>query len=582
MMNKKILSIILSVFLVMSSFAALSVSAEFSDADIAITANAYEITVKATSDASGTMTARLVNEANDALYGIASNSTPSEGVYTFTFYMPTAATTGNYTVYVGNNVPATSKTFNYVRLDDKIEFYDNLELVAADGIASYFATNVAKMPVAAELYEAYTDFCPDVLALINAEIYALNLDTGVVGGDTADQKIEKLNTVNTLFTEKFAEFVEVGVYADAALKDWDPAEDGLTNFEAVVADAFLAENFDDIYYVAEEGEDPVLAVADVYEAYKTEAAAVTDFELSSYIDAFGKATLVQIANTKSFGIIKEAFLYYEEAGAITPDMTDIDALVDAGTDGELWKALKASGCTDSADLVSKAETKAGELNTVPGEDEEEEQQPVDKPTKPSGIGGTIGGGGSTPIKPAKPSVTFTDLTEAEWARKPIEALAKEGIVEGIGDGKFAPNDTVSNEEYIKMILGAFDLVKDGASADFDDVAKDRWSYIYLASAKELGIISSDVTTYNPAQDMTRQDMAVVVYRVFKLLGIKVSGDVIEFTDTDALSDEAKEAIAALTGAGILNGMGDGTFAPNGSLTRAQAAKVIYYLMNLAK
>ena len=55
---------------------------------------------------------------------------------------------------------------------------------------------------------------------------------------------------------------------------------------------------------------------------------------------------------------------------------------------------------------------------------------------------------------------------------------------------------------------------------------------------------------------------------------------VTFTDESEISDYAKEAVSYLASAGIINGMGDGTFAPAGTVTRAQAAKVVYGLLNL--
>ena len=51
-----------------------------------------------------------------------------------------------------------------------------------------------------------------------------------------------------------------------------------------------------------------------------------------------------------------------------------------------------------------------------------------------------------------------------------------------------------------------------------------------------------------------------------------------FTDFDLVSDFAKDAVVYVNAAGIMNGMGDGSFAPLQSVTRAQAAKVIYELI----
>jgi len=75
-------------------------------------------------------------------------------------------------------------------------------------------------------------------------------------------------------------------------------------------------------------------------------------------------------------------------------------------------------------------------------------------------------------------------------------------------------------------------------------------------------------------------MATILYRMFKLLDIEIAGDAMSFTDNGQISSWAKEAVSALSGAGVINGMGDGTFAPKALVTRAQLAKVTYEIMKL--
>ena len=73
---------------------------------------------------------------------------------------------------------------------------------------------------------------------------------------------------------------------------------------------------------------------------------------------------------------------------------------------------------------------------------------------------------------------------------------------------------------------------------------------------------------------------MIIHRVFELLNAEVSGEAVSFDDDANIADYAKTAVEVLTGAGILNGMGDGTFAPKSTVTRAQSAKVVYELLNL--
>ena len=71
-----------------------------------------------------------------------------------------------------------------------------------------------------------------------------------------------------------------------------------------------------------------------------------------------------------------------------------------------------------------------------------------------------------------------------------------------------------------------------------------------------------------------------MHRVYSLSGLNSQAQALDFSDADSISGYAKEAVGVLTGAQIINGMGDGTFGPKNAVTRAQASKVVYELLML--
>jgi len=588
---KKISSVILAVMILAMSFVSISVSA-FGVDDISVFVNVYSISATAVAETAGTMTAKLTSNDGDTLYAMKSDRIPEEVTvgnavkykYEFSFRMGADVPTGTYMITVGNNVDSTEKTFPYVRLGDKIEFYDGLNAKSADEISQFFAENASTVPVDLTTYNALTPDHTDVLALVNEEIVNLNLATGVTETDTAEEKAQKVSAVDLLFTTEFSRLMEIAAIASVEEENW-----------AEFATSKLGTIFDGKFY--DEELEGALAIADVYDNFAKESALVSEFTQDAYGVAFDKATLMEIEQTRSFGVLKDAFLYFENKGIITPDMTDINALIAADKDAQLWKDLIEKENTSCAMLIENAESIADDLN-VPltdgntGSNIGGSSLPADKPTG-SGGGGSLGGGGgsSKPTKPTEPKpeepkepetskVTFTDIDTVDWAKDAIKALAEKGVINGKSEGIYAPDDKVTREEFVKIIIGAFDLLNEDAGADFGDVDVSRWSYAFIATANELGIVSGDGVNFNPTSEISRQDMAVVLYRTAEKLGIKLSGDAESFKDSDDIADYAKEAVKALTAGGIINGMGDGTFAPKATVTRAQAAKVIYGLMSL--
>lgn len=202
-------------------------------------------------------------------------------------------------------------------------------------------------------------------------------------------------------------------------------------------------------------------------------------------------------------------------------------------------------------------------------------------TSPSGGGGRGGSSGGVYVKDTVTKNTeategLTDLSQAEWAREAIEYLTSKNIISGRGNGLFAPNDTITRAEFIKIVVMARGLSTDGVSCSFADVADGAWYYGYAAAAQQAGIVYGDSDgCFNPNSFISRQDMATILHRAFGLSG---EGDGSHFSDYNDIADYAKEAVGVLSGRGIINGLGDGSFAPLANATRAQAAQMIYNIV----
>ena len=112
-----------------------------------------------------------------------------------------------------------------------------------------------------------------------------------------------------------------------------------------------------------------------------------------------------------------------------------------------------------------------------------------------------------------------------------------------------------------------------AVSEFSDAGTDDWYTPYIIAATKAGLVKGiGDGTVGANLQITRQDIATLIYRAVEHL--MESGDVSMFGDADSIADYAKEAIGALAGAGIINGMGDGTVAPQNNATRAEAAKML--------
>ena len=202
-------------------------------------------------------------------------------------------------------------------------------------------------------------------------------------------------------------------------------------------------------------------------------------------------------------------------------------------------------------------------------------------------GGSSGGkknpvalGGMDITAPAVNTSVFSDLSGYSWAEASILKLNEKGIVSGVGNGRFEPARTITREEFAKLLCETFGYEKTEDDCFFYDVEAGSWYEGYVMSANKHGIINgiSD-TLFGRGMNITRQDMVTMMYRALKEKGIEISGEGVEFKDSEEISDYAKDAVVVMTANGIVNGVGDNLFAPKASATRAEAAVIISRVMD---
>lgn len=204
------------------------------------------------------------------------------------------------------------------------------------------------------------------------------------------------------------------------------------------------------------------------------------------------------------------------------------------------------------------------------------------------VGGGGGGGGVNKLPaeqekedgkenqnlPTEGSASFNDVTPTHWAYEDISFLVSKNILNGMGDGSFAPESGITRAEYVKILSAAFPLVEGEDSMEFADVKKDDWYYTYIQKSAAAGIITGDGTNFRPNEKISRQDAAVMLYRLLDSLNVTMEKSENTAADSGDISSYAITAVNTLYGAGILTGMDDGRFLPKSDITRAQAATIV--------
>nr|QGT50947.1 hypothetical protein Firmicute1046_0230 [uncultured Firmicutes bacterium] len=180
-------------------------------------------------------------------------------------------------------------------------------------------------------------------------------------------------------------------------------------------------------------------------------------------------------------------------------------------------------------------------------------------------------------RPIEKPQRFDDLDSVPWAADAINVLAEIGVVSGKEEKSFAPNDSVTREEFTKLLVAALQMKADGAGKEFEDVPQGVWYSEPLRIASALGIVNGiSEREFGIGESVTRQDIAAMAVRSLNSCGVSLPAVSQEkFADDDEIADYATESVYCLCAAGIINGTDGNRFAPGQFATRAEAAKIIY-------
>lgn len=184
--------------------------------------------------------------------------------------------------------------------------------------------------------------------------------------------------------------------------------------------------------------------------------------------------------------------------------------------------------------------------------------------------------------PANTASYFDDVSTKGWSYSYVQTSAYNSYISGYGDGKFGPTDTLTVEQYIKILLAAIDPDSVGGTID---CTASSWAMPYVAAANNAKVVGGrevklvdglSIKDYTAPLD--RYGMAVLTANATKYIELTPTGEAKSFTDVDA---KYADAVATCSALGILDGVGNGEFDGASTLTREQAAKVIVALMRLA-
>ena len=197
-----------------------------------------------------------------------------------------------------------------------------------------------------------------------------------------------------------------------------------------------------------------------------------------------------------------------------------------------------------------------------------------------------------PTALAEKADDFTDVSRSDWYYQFVDYVTSKGYFNGTSETTFAPAENMTRAMFV-TVLFRFDGAKgDRSQSAFTDVAPGEWytDAINWAAANRI-VDGVGNGKFAPNDPITRAQMCTMIERYLALykkawkVTLPETGSVSVMVDENAIPAYALAAVKQCQRHGLVNGFEDGTFRPNELSTRAQVAAVIYrmsYLVQNAK
>ena len=172
---------------------------------------------------------------------------------------------------------------------------------------------------------------------------------------------------------------------------------------------------------------------------------------------------------------------------------------------------------------------------------------------------------------------FDDVLRNAWYRDAVDFVVGNDLMNGVSYNLFAPNDTMTRAMVVTVLYRLEGKPHVYGGARFTDAVRGSWYADAVAWASENGIVkgTSD-TTFSPKQDVTREQLAAILYRYSEYCGYRTSGgmSIAGFSDAGEVSAYARDAVKWAYGIGLIEGRTATTLAPKGTATRAEVATIL--------
>lgn len=197
--------------------------------------------------------------------------------------------------------------------------------------------------------------------------------------------------------------------------------------------------------------------------------------------------------------------------------------------------------------------------------------------------------GSAPCGKADcPAGRFTDTSVTAWYHDGVHYCVENGLMVGYGDDTFRPNGSTTRAMLTVMLWRLNGSPVVNYALDYSDVEEGAWYTEAVRWAASENVVQGYGNgKFGPNDTLTREQMVTILWRYAKYKGVDVSvgedTNILSYADALTVGEYAIPAMQWACGSGTVQGTTDGRLEPKGSATRAQAAAILMrYCENIVK
>lgn len=173
---------------------------------------------------------------------------------------------------------------------------------------------------------------------------------------------------------------------------------------------------------------------------------------------------------------------------------------------------------------------------------------------------------------------YTDVSEDEWYYEAVDFVTDKGLMDGVSAAAFAPDEAATRAVLVVALYRLEGSPAADSGNPFTDVEEDGTDTLNaIVWAAGNGIVEGyGDGRFGPDDTLTREQMAAIFYRYYEYKAYDVSASAeLDFSDADEVSSWALPSMQWAVGEGIVEGDGDGTVRPGDTTSRSELAELIF-------